>query len=131
MDIIELITGGCLHSSWFRIGGVAACLPEGWKEAVDAFTKIFPARIREYEKLVNKDPIVKARTVGIGVMPKQEAIEGGVTGPNLRASGVEMRIRGPDFANLQAIPRQAIGRPIADFQAIPGSMDFIMPDCDR
>jgi NADH:ubiquinone oxidoreductase subunit D len=42
-----------------------------------------------------------------------------------------LRIRGPDFANLQAIPRTAIGLTISDFQAILGSMDFIMPDCDR
>jgi NADH dehydrogenase I D subunit len=93
MDIVELITGARLHPAWFRLGGLAADLPEGWKDPVDEFVRIFPGRIKTYESLLTHNAIFQRRTRDVGYLSLEDAIEWGITGPVLRGSGLDWDVR--------------------------------------
>ena len=86
--IIEAICGGRMHPSWFRIGGVAHDLPNGWQRLVKEFLDYMPARLASYDKAVMRNGILKKRTIGVGAFNTEEALDWGITGPGLRATGM-------------------------------------------
>ena len=93
LDFVAKVTGGRMHPSWFRIGGCAADLPEGWREDMEHFIKVFPGQLDETEKLLTGNAIFTGRTRGTGALTTSDAIDLGFTGPNLRATGFQWDLR--------------------------------------
>ncbi len=92
-DVIEAITGFRMHPAWYRIGGVAHDLPTGWDRKVKEFLDWFPKRLDEYQKAALNNSILRARTVNIAQYNAEEAVEWGITGPGLRATGMDYDLR--------------------------------------
>ncbi|GHB03720.1 NADH-quinone oxidoreductase subunit C/D [Modicisalibacter luteus] len=92
-EVIEAITGFRMHPAWFRIGGVAQDLPKGWDRLMQGFVDWMPKRLHEYERAMMENSIVRERTRNVAAYSTQEALEWGVTGPNLRATGCNYDLR--------------------------------------
>lgn len=93
LDLNEAYSGVRMMTSFTRIGGVAWDLPDGWTEQLQNFIDVMPGRIDDFESMLTNNPIWRERTEGIGILSAKEAIEVGVTGPMLRASGVDYDVR--------------------------------------
>ncbi len=92
-NIIGPITGGRMHPNWFRIGGVQQDLPDGWRDLVRDVLRALPPRLDEYDRLVMRNGVVRSRMVGVGAVSEGDAVEWGLTGPVLRAAGLEWDLR--------------------------------------
>jgi len=91
--LFERVCGSRLTPSYFRVGGVVQDLPEGFVEKCREFIQAFPAHVDEYETLLTQNKIWTKRTREVGVISGPEAINWGLSGPILRASGVNWDIR--------------------------------------
>ena len=91
--LFEELTGARFTTSYTRIGGVARDIPDGWLDRVIKFCDELPKAIAEVEKLLTRNRIFVDRTEGIGVISKDDALAFGMTGPNLRASGIDLDLR--------------------------------------
>jgi NADH-quinone oxidoreductase subunit D len=93
LRLLETITGLRMNHNYIRPGGVAADLPDGWRDAVLRVMDLVPPRLDEYDSLMTNQPIWRERLQGVGVITADEALALGATGPILRATGVEWDLR--------------------------------------
>ncbi len=93
-NIIEAITGARMHPAWFRIGGVAHDLPQGWQKLIkDNLLDWLPLRLNDYVKAAMRNSILMGRTIGVASYTTEEALRWGVTGAGLRATGLNFDLR--------------------------------------
>ena len=93
LDLTEMVTGARQTVSYVRIGGVRNDVPADFIDKCREFTELFPKRLEEYDTMIRQNRIWLKRTVGIGVMTAEEAVNYGLTGGTLRGSGVNYDIR--------------------------------------
>lgn len=92
-DIYEKVSGARMTSNYFRVGGLSADLPDGLEQDIRTFAESMPAHIEEYEGLLTGNRIWQKRTIGVGHISAEAAIDIGITGPALRGSGVDWDLR--------------------------------------
>ena len=96
VDLFEILTGARMMCNYMRFGGCRCDLPEGWLEQTKRVVDAFPGFLDEFEALLNENEILMSRTQGVGPLSAELAISAGISGPMLRASGVNYDIRKVD-----------------------------------
>ena len=100
LDLFEMASGSRMMCNYVRPGGVREDVPEGFLEQTRALVNGYPQFLDEFEKLLTENEIVRQRTQHVGVLPKALAVNASITGPMLRASGVNYDIRKVDGYSL-------------------------------
>jgi NADH-quinone oxidoreductase subunit D len=93
LDLFEAISGERMNHRYFQVGGTAGDMPPGFEGLLRQFVTEMPSRIDEYENMLSSNPIWLERTKGVGILPAEQLINLGVTGPALRAAGVDLDLR--------------------------------------
>ncbi|CAM3301251.1 NADH-quinone oxidoreductase subunit D [Thalassospira profundimaris] len=93
MEFYERACGARLHANYFRPGGVAADLPAGLLDDIDAWADQYEIFMKDFDRVLTGNRIFKQRTVDIGIVSAEEALDWGFTGPNIRASGLAWDLR--------------------------------------
>ena len=93
LRILEMFSGQRMMTSYIRVGGVALEAPRGWQQVVGKFIRAFPSKVDQYEALLNANPIWTRRTKGVGFISLEDMLDLGITGPMLRAAGLNWDAR--------------------------------------
>lgn len=93
LDLLEEVTGARMNPSYFRVGGLAKDIPPGFEAKVEAYLKKLPGRLADLRRILDENPIWIDRMRGVGALSPEDALAWGVTGPNLRACGVDYDVR--------------------------------------
>jgi len=100
LDLFEAVSGSRMMCNYFRFGGVKADLPAGFLQEAGKIVKNFPGFLDEFEMLLTGNEILKSRTQNVGVLSRELAVNASITGPMLRASGVNYDIRKADHYSI-------------------------------
>src|SRR6266850_53769 len=93
LDLFETLTGARMMCNYMRFGGCRCDLPPGWLEQAKEVVESFPKFLDEFEALLSENEILMSRTQGVGILSRDLAVNASITGPMLRATGVNYDIR--------------------------------------
>lgn len=96
LDLFEWLSGARMLYNYIWVGGVARDLPDGWTDKARQFLRYFEPKLKDFNDILSYNHIFIERTANVGILPPEVAISYGVTGPNLRGSGVDWDLRRDD-----------------------------------